>query len=727
MNSKAQISLFIIIGIVILLGVSVYFIYSNVTDTQSDELELTETIPQEFAVVQKYVSECVRTVARDGLRLIGAQGGYINPSSQGLSASRNDPTESDGVYLSSLSESFVPYWWFLASSNDCDGDCFYYSNYPPLEGTSDSVKNQLEDYINAELLNCVGDFSSLRESGYQIEYASSVQTQIYFRDDDIRFFVEFPITASTSDTEQFISQFEYIANVPFLRMYEYATLLLDVQIENNYVENVILHTISAYTGTDTNSLPPFFAATTNPVETASWITVAVREQINDLLLRHINGIQVLNSANYAAPQFAEGSILDELTKIQTLPLQTDDPYYQNRYSSFESNFRYQPNWRFFFQLNNGQQVIQPSTLSLSFLPFMAINEFRTNYDLSVPFTISIYDPNAFEGSGYTFMFASEANIRNNMPLSENFQRDFTLLDLIEESEFSQNETTNYCKPNQRNSGIINATIIDRKTQQPVSDVLVTTSCAIESCTIASTGENGIISDKFPICLGGLLQLHNLDYAPYYQEFSTTLNESQNLGVIELEPLQSVEVEVVKRQMLPNLPSFEWSLSNSLQSLTQYETAVITLTQVNVQDTMDPHTATITVTGQDTINTIRNISLVPGVYEVEGQVYSIEPLLIPSREHCYRKVPEVWDKECIEIPEIELENLITSQVEFGANTQYWRLDATQLDSASKITIVTSGYDLYEIPEDKRKVEQLEFMNQTTELFVEYANRLQPIIT
>ncbi len=740
MNRKAQISVFVILGIVILLGVSIYLIQvTQFTDFDEESL-ITEVIPQEFAVIQQYVTQCIQTVGEEGIRLLGSQGGYINPQGVGLTANRFQPTQGDGVYLSSLSEQFIPFWYHLVTDNRCDGDCFFGSNYPVLDGAPGSIREQLEDYVNVELYSCLDRFQPLVDSGYTITSQDLAQTRVYFRDNDVRFYVEYPIVASTGDLEQFISQFEYVADVPFLRIFEFASLLFEIQTENNYVENVILHGISSYTGTTSDSIPPFFASTTNPVETVFWLTPSVKETVSDILLRHINDVQVgffASESEYEQVTFPQGkpdSILMRLRGIQTIPLITSDARFQNRFTQFDVDFRYQPDWDFFFQLNNGQQIIRPSSIGLSFIPFMAINEFRTNYDVSVPFTIAIHDDEAFSMSGFSFVFASEANIRNNLPMEAEFQRDTSILDIIAQSQEAGTDSTLFCDINQRNSGPITMVFEDAKTQQPISDVLVTASCGIDSCFVATSDSQGLLSSQFPICLGGLLQFKHPEYAQSATFFDATAGEYQDFGVIELQPFRTVNVGVEKKMMIPFMQTFstgrierealQWRLSDETQHLDQYEVAIITFTQVNVPFGVEPHTATVSLSGQDTIHNLRNITLIPGEYEVEGSVFTTRELSIPEQNRSVRS--GLFSTERFTIPQVDLDTWVSAQTIFTQDTQFITITADELDSATELVIFASGYDFVELELLRRElvVEDLEFMDLSLEIFTEHIAQLQP---
>jgi len=72
-NKKAQITLFIILGILLVFLVGLLFLFSPGLKQVRQDL----TLPNEMRPIKTYVDECVKTTAINGLSLLGVQGGRI--------------------------------------------------------------------------------------------------------------------------------------------------------------------------------------------------------------------------------------------------------------------------------------------------------------------------------------------------------------------------------------------------------------------------------------------------------------------------------------------------------------------------------------------------------------------------------------------------------------------------------------------------------------------------
>ena len=116
MRRKGQVTIFIILGILLLAIVGLLFYFKTLTITETFETEgrpVTVTVPQEFIAIQEYTETCLGSIAEQGLKILGQQGGYINPEDVGV-YSASDPTNSDGLKVGSLS---VPFWHYNSFFN----------------------------------------------------------------------------------------------------------------------------------------------------------------------------------------------------------------------------------------------------------------------------------------------------------------------------------------------------------------------------------------------------------------------------------------------------------------------------------------------------------------------------------------------------------------------------------------------------------------------------------
>ena len=86
-HKKSQTTIFMIIGLIIIMG-GVFFFYSTQKIPKPFEPEIKivqEQIPVEFNPVRDYAASCAYSVAEDGLKIIGNQGGYISFQDKTLS------------------------------------------------------------------------------------------------------------------------------------------------------------------------------------------------------------------------------------------------------------------------------------------------------------------------------------------------------------------------------------------------------------------------------------------------------------------------------------------------------------------------------------------------------------------------------------------------------------------------------------------------------------------
>ncbi|PIN77319.1 hypothetical protein COV16_06930, partial [Candidatus Woesearchaeota archaeon CG10_big_fil_rev_8_21_14_0_10_34_8] len=123
-HKKAQVTVFIILGLIILLvtGILIYF---------STEVFKYAGLDEQFVPVAKYTEQCIEDVASQGIFLAGMQGGYIYP-----------PYEEDEAYLNT---GFPVTYWFLAGED--------------RSVTILKLESDLELYLKNNLNNCLNNYA----------------------------------------------------------------------------------------------------------------------------------------------------------------------------------------------------------------------------------------------------------------------------------------------------------------------------------------------------------------------------------------------------------------------------------------------------------------------------------------------------------------------------------------------------------------------------------------
>jgi len=122
-GSKAQITIFVIIGLVLFLGAGAYFYLSN---SQLEKSLDSVEVPAFEKPFHEIVDSCVRTQVESSTGYVSSTGFFRNSGS--------------------LSFSDVPFFYFAKQSK-----------FP----SRDDVESSFEDYIIDEVYSCVNNFSSL--------------------------------------------------------------------------------------------------------------------------------------------------------------------------------------------------------------------------------------------------------------------------------------------------------------------------------------------------------------------------------------------------------------------------------------------------------------------------------------------------------------------------------------------------------------------------------------
>ena len=136
-SPKGQVAIFMIFAIIVLLGGVLYFFYQKQSAGKEVEIVQPEVVP-----VKKYVEDCIKNTAEDGLEQIGLSGGYINIPAR----ISNDPRAYLTYYPGAGFK--IPYWWHDAIES---------------VPTEEFINNQLRTHIKSEFKKCINNFEPFAE------------------------------------------------------------------------------------------------------------------------------------------------------------------------------------------------------------------------------------------------------------------------------------------------------------------------------------------------------------------------------------------------------------------------------------------------------------------------------------------------------------------------------------------------------------------------------------
>lgn len=699
-NKKSQVTVFIIIGIILLLGIGLYSALRKETikEGMAPEVELAvEEVPVEFRPVSSLVDACLMQTAEEGLAKLGERGGFIDLVKYGINTVE-DTTNSDAVQFSPGSEYSIPYWWHLSSDNNCVGNCKFSITpedklYLKKKADNPSIESQLEDYIKENLRTCLNDFNELKAQGFKIEEKGDIVPSVTIGknpigENDIIAYISYPLEAEKTGKEQ-LEKFFVRIPLNIKRIYDIALILTQMEGEHSFLERDTLNLLVGYSGVDKNKLPPMSETRFELGKEVTWEKSNVKENIKDILSSNIQLLQMYGTRNYVPYSFPGNSLLESLYNRGMLVPGSDD------YSELEVRFNYMPWWGIYYNLNCNGETCRPESIGTDILPIpIGIQSYNFVYDLSFPVEVEIYDPTAFNNQGYTFRFFLEGNIRANEAMETDF----------EPIEGIFLEATQLCDDNKRTSGNITINVKDYMTNEPIDDVQIAYSSYEETCLIGST-ENGTFKGRFPVMLGGAVSFLKDRYITYSKRFDTKLDKEDRLDIV-LKPKLSRNF-IVKKRLMSKQGNI-WTLGNEAELRKDEEVMIMLSRKGSLEE--GAFTTTAFYSGNQT--GAGEIEIAPGTYDITISLLYNKPIKIPASTRKY-------DDEKFTIQEFNIEEGFRVG---GSSINYtFTKEALKKDN---IIFYALNPDIVAIPEQQRVVEDLNVVSNIDEESQRYKGSLIP---
>lgn len=759
---KSQVSMYIIIGAVVLfLAAILTYLYTSSTEdsfrTQTGRA-FDELSPSEFLPFKRYVEQCLDDVLLRGLRRAGSQGGFIYPQELGKRFDYINPTESDGVMLFPSGDMFVPYWLYMQGNNECDllaGGCEKVFLPPPLEGdVPGSIASQLELYIERNVDICLRDREVLEPIGVYYERVSEPKAEVTFTNNDVRVVLDYHFTVDNGNVKSEIKKFAGIVDLPFVEYYENAIFLAALVDQSGVFERGTLALISLYSGMEADKLPPMAGSDSEFISTLFWVNELVKQKLRQILVSNVQLFTVRESRNFKP---VEDFYDPEYYTLKQRIYQNFILPGTSKISQYTVNFAYN-DWSPYLRLNDDVDgVLRPEALSMDWFPFFGVNRIRTMYSLSYPVVVNINNPDHLSGEGFQFSFASEVNIRNNAPMTSNYtQFDYSVF-----NDFSPDRTF-LCDVDMRTSEPVSFRVINGMTNEPEPEVLMNFVCGDEVCSVGSTDDAGVFNGSLPVCGGGRVQLLKADFESIFLKVNPNIDFAIQLGDIPFEPFRLVNV-TASRFLVRKDPSVilwsdlegdpnPWALQQTAQPIDSREQIIIQLERVrdeNVYPLIEKEDF-FTFAAFSGDRPITEMQLLPGYYV--GKITGVleAPVDFPPHERCYTSdeledlslvlaVPFSListalgldslfgdDEQCFNVPEqTQTINPYPGGFAEFSNTSLLQFRKADLDGASTIEFREIFIDIPGVPPERRVIEDLTALSNTSELNAQYRGLLTPV--
>ncbi len=653
---KAQITIFIIIGIVLLFSSALVIYVKNQVKMQPlEELKVvTESVPLAAQPVQEYVGQCLKESTQRGLRLILEHGGYIGTNPEDTNYTKRsfkinpvDNTASDVVTFAPGSSYRVPYWYHMKSNNLCSGNCQFGSEMPELyrpDGASfppadSSVESQLDRYIINDLDRCINDFTPFKNQGMSVTPLGPISPKTYIRDEDVMVVLSYPLELKIGESKFQLNTFNTQVQNHIKMMFELGKEIVWAQDNYKFLEKETINMLSAYSlDIDTTKLPPQSYVEWG-IAPKIWMKNDVDDRIKSLLSIYTPLTVIQNTGSYMVKDYPDPfkKAFYNLAQMPSLTQAT------NSYQIFKTSFSYNPWFGMYsnYKCRGCGQVIKPEFIGVNIVIPIGLQRYATNYDLSFPTLVMVSDYSANPDGDFLF-FAIEQNIRDTEVINSSFQA---------KSFAPTFDQSLLCTPEQKTSGNISIRTVDAYTGQPVADVLVSYGC-IDSCFVGVSNSSGEILTKLPPCMGGVIYGQKAGYYADPAKFDAPKDKSKTAQIIiPLWEKKKVNITVMKKSFVKDLSNVygtgdigltpaKWLFVPTPKKLEAKESATIMLVREKTSEMADDFFAFAQFTGD---KDVIEMELIPGVYT--GNIYLMYngTVVVPEKTFVVEDQPVKLDK------------------------------------------------------------------------------------
>ncbi|MFP4112067.1 MAG: hypothetical protein ACLFUO_03635 [Candidatus Woesearchaeota archaeon] len=487
MKKRGQVTLFMIIGIVLLIVLFLAVQFRKQVFDIDDE-QTVDITPSGF---ETYVERCLENTAYEAVQSLGSQAGYVDVPDYILNDPRSHLSLGNGVFR-------IPYWYYQGQSR-----------IPSFE----VIQEGISKYVQNNMLECFDNFTAFRDQ-YNVTIKSDPFAKATIGEEDIIVSLDYDIelTSLTGEEETNYEKFAAVVPVRLKKVYELAKDIMESENENFHFERALIDLMAIHPDIPMTSLE--FSC-----HRKEWRVDDVKEDVKELLFYNMHKVR-FDRTSY--PEFSEDTYQYEKFRgydtediyngnlpPNDLPSDayeyfnlffdvTDESYYElsagvEFLPQVDFEFRVRPN-------SNGIMKSSNSKGATDYLRFLCMQYYHFVYDVRFPLKLTIYDEKSFDGDGYQFTFAFPVIIKDNRP-----DRRESSIVLYEEP----NVYSDPCESFEAEEVDIRAVgIFEGYDNVPLRDVNISYDCIKDGCYLGKTravnGEYKLVSSIPDLCTGGYI-------------------------------------------------------------------------------------------------------------------------------------------------------------------------------------------------------------------------------
>ncbi len=478
MNKRGQVSLFVIIGviIVILVGLGIYY-RGSIISLLGGKNAQSEAFDSNINVVKNYVDTCLYQTTEEGIYVVSLQGGYLDiPEDSsvldGFNVMSNSLTVLPGLY--------VPYWYYQ-SANGIN------QNQIP---SKELIEKEITKYLEQNFLSCINEFEGLSPV---IVQDGTPDFDVTIHDKNVDVSTNYHLDIQQENITGKLEKFSQSINLPLGDFYDTAVQIMekenkDTILETMTMDQFVVYDELPYSGVDFECSPKV------------WEQTQVIRDLKRILETNVQHLKV-QGGTYKIPKEEEYYEIGDV----------DVP------SSTSINFLYTQDWPLLIDIIPNDQILKgesytDNALGQFILPFFCLNYYNFVYDLKYPVLISLTD----DTTGYTFQFATQVIIDNNQP-RQSVEVSPLNSQLSKVCEYPTTPINVNVQGYSRDGNIIS-----------IPDARVTLTCGGPTCPLGKTTSSGSLNTLAPQCLNANIRADRDGYYPRTEITNTVEAGSVNL-------------------------------------------------------------------------------------------------------------------------------------------------------------------------------------------------------
>jgi len=452
MEKRGQVTVFIILGIVIVAVVGIFLAFrSGLVDTYLNSERDRVKVPNEIEPVQEYLEFCLEDAVREGIGYMGLQGGYLE-----LDTYKASYADKFTNVLTVYPGYKVAYWYY----EDLNG---VGKNQMPTIGL---MEEQLNFFVGERFKECLNDLDEFESEGFEIDVKNTINPDIRIEDDFIDTVVRVPVNIKKGGVSAKISRHVIDVDSSFGSLYEKAKTIFEDENEKHWLENTTLSYLYYYT----EDLPHYDVEFT--CKSLLWKESEIADNYREILELNIPFYMIAGSDfnNYYA---GEPSL--------TWNVNGD-------FSDNSVYFSYDRKWPFELDIQGSQGdavISQPFPGGIPMIGF-CVNNYNFIYDIKHPVMISVSDELGEE----EFSFATQVVIRENKP----------------RKEVEVDDSINYCTIRDTRIEVDVASTDESGYYDSLEGASIFYNCMNNMCYLGDSDESGRYVGAAPICFGGELEI-----------------------------------------------------------------------------------------------------------------------------------------------------------------------------------------------------------------------------